>query len=93
MVDCNDQDCAADPACQPPVVEICDNGIDDNGDGFVDCADPDCTNDPACQPPSDGKVTICHIPPGNPANAKTKTIGADSVPDHLAHGDFIGVCN
>lgn len=22
--------------------EICDNGIDDDGDGFVDCADPDC---------------------------------------------------
>ncbi len=24
--------------------EICDNGIDDDGDGFVDCADPDCSN-------------------------------------------------
>ena len=25
-------------------MEICDNGIDDDGDGFVDCDDPDCQN-------------------------------------------------
>jgi len=24
--------------------EICNNGIDDNGDGFIDCADPDCAD-------------------------------------------------
>ncbi|GEM_PF-867828 len=24
--------------------EICDNGIDDDGDGLIDCADPDCSN-------------------------------------------------
>ncbi|MEZ4959761.1 MAG: RICIN domain-containing protein [Saprospiraceae bacterium] len=24
--------------------EVCDNGIDDDGDGLVDCADPDCAN-------------------------------------------------
>jgi cysteine-rich repeat protein len=31
--------------CDPPLVplsEICDNGIDDDGDGLVDCRDPDC---------------------------------------------------
>jgi hypothetical protein len=29
--------------------EICDNGIDDDGDGKVDCADKkDCRNDPYC---------------------------------------------
>jgi hypothetical protein len=27
--------------------EICDNGIDDDGDKLVDCDDPDCT----CKPP------------------------------------------
>ena len=26
------------------VVEICDNGIDDDGDGLVDCFDPDCSD-------------------------------------------------
>jgi hypothetical protein len=25
-----------------PVIEICDNGVDDNGDGLVDCAEPRC---------------------------------------------------
>jgi hypothetical protein len=39
-----------------------------------------------------GKVTICHIPPGNPANAHTITVGASAVKAHLAHGDDIGPC-
>ena len=40
------------------------------------------------------KVTICHVPPGNPANAHTITIGAPAVPAHLANhpGDAIGPC-
>jgi Calx-beta domain-containing protein/WD40 repeat protein len=28
--------------------EICDNGIDDDGDGLIDCADPDCAGSPTC---------------------------------------------
>ena len=31
-----------------PTAEICDNGIDDDGDGDIDCADSDCTSDAAC---------------------------------------------
>jgi hypothetical protein len=38
------------------------------------------------------KVTICHIPPGNPDNAHTIVVGAPAVPAHLAHGDFLGSC-
>src|SRR6476659_8001022 len=38
------------------------------------------------------KVTICHIPPGNPNNAHTITVGASAVPAHLAHGDTLGPC-
>lgn len=37
-------------------------------------------------------VQICHIPPGNPANAHTITVGADAVAAHLAHGDSLGPC-
>jgi hypothetical protein len=39
-----------------------------------------------------GKTTICHIPPGNPANAHTITVGNPAVPAHLAHGDKLGAC-
>lgn len=38
------------------------------------------------------KVTICHIPPGNPGNAHTIVVGVAAVPAHLAHGDTLGEC-
>lgn len=39
------------------------------------------------------KTTICHIPPGNPANAHTLCIGNQAVPAHLQnHGDYLGPC-
>jgi hypothetical protein len=33
---------------QEKVLEICNNGIDDDGDGFIDCADRKCVTDPQC---------------------------------------------
>ncbi len=36
-------------------VEICDNGLDDDGDGVADCADADCFHHPACT----GRIEIC----------------------------------
>lgn len=42
---------------------------------------------------SDGKVDICHIPPGNPDNAHTITVSVNAVDAHVAqHGDTIGEC-
>ncbi len=41
----------------------------------------------------DGKVTICHIPPGNPSKKKTLSVGTSAVPAHLAHGDMMGPCS
>lgn len=38
------------------------------------------------------KMTICHIPPGNPAKAKTLEIGSSAWPAHQAHGDTEGAC-
>ncbi|MBN1450521.1 MAG: hypothetical protein JW963_05845 [Anaerolineales bacterium] len=38
------------------------------------------------------KVTICHIPSGNPANAHTITVSANALDAHLAHGDTQGPC-
>ncbi len=49
--------------------------------------------DPNCLPvPDSHKVTICHIPPGNPANAHTIDVGEPAVSAHLAHGDYCGPC-
>lgn len=39
-----------------------------------------------------GKVTICHVPPGNPANQHTLTVSASAVDAHLRHGDYRGPC-
>ncbi len=38
------------------------------------------------------KITICHIPPGNPYAAHTIRIGKPALQAHLAHGDTLGSC-
>lgn len=40
----------------------------------------------------EGKVEVCHIPPGNPGKKKTICIDSLSASDHLDHGDFCGPC-
>jgi hypothetical protein len=58
--------------------------------------DPSITQDVdirACHPGQTKKTTICHIPPGNPANAHTICVGNDAVPAHVEnHQDTIGQC-
>jgi tetratricopeptide (TPR) repeat protein len=41
----------------------------------------------------DKKVTICHIPSGNPDNAKTISISENALGTHLSHGDKKGKCD
>ena len=36
-----------------PTAEICDNELDDNGDGLVDCLDPSCAKEFTCMPKLD----------------------------------------
>src|SRR5207247_1641208 len=38
------------------------------------------------------RVTLCHVPPDHPANARTITVDAYAVPAHLAHGDSLSAC-
>jgi hypothetical protein len=42
---------------------------------------------------SSEKVTICHIPPGNPGNNHTISVGSPAVGAHLAHGDIDEPCD
>lgn len=51
---------------------------------------PPAPNPPS--PPNAGSVTICHIPPGNPSNQHTITVGQGAVGGHLGHGDTLGPC-
>ncbi len=38
----------ARPDGPPSGSEICNNGVDDDGDGFTDCKDTDCATEPTC---------------------------------------------
>ncbi|WP_167631882.1 hypothetical protein [Mariprofundus ferrooxydans] len=38
------------------------------------------------------KVTICHVPPGNPSNKQTLSVSQSAVNAHMAHGDSMGAC-
>lgn len=42
--------------------------------------------------PLQDKVTICHVPEGDVTKAHDITVGESVVPNHLAHGDWIGHC-
>ncbi len=41
----------------------------------------------------EGKLSICHYPPGNPANWQFLTIGASAVPHHIGNhtGDKVAL--
>lgn len=43
---------------------------------------------------SEGKTTICHVPPGNPDNPRTITIGDSALDSHFENhaGDELGPC-
>ncbi|MCO6491481.1 MAG: thrombospondin type 3 repeat-containing protein [Phaeodactylibacter sp.] len=72
------------------------DGIDTYGDTSVpDCAEwigiDELPDDWRCGN-NGNKVTICHVPPGNPANANILCVSPNAVPAHLAHGDYLGPC-
>jgi hypothetical protein len=61
----------------------------------VNAAKPTPTGTPDFDGASDpDKCTICHLPPGNPANAQTLNIGCSAVQAHLRNhpGDCLGPC-
>ncbi len=44
VVDCNDSDNRSNPG----LMEICDDGVDNDCDTLIDCADYDCVEEPSC---------------------------------------------
>jgi len=63
------------------------------GQGSTTCSITFCVQD-VIDPDNSNKVLLCHVPPGNPANAHTISISANAVPAHLANhpGDHLGPC-
>lgn len=47
---------------------------------------------PGSPPTGNGKVTICKVPPGNPAAQHTIQVGAPAVQAHLRTGSYLGPC-
>ncbi len=42
--------CSGGPATSDAGVELCDDGVDNNGNGLIDCADPSCEAQVVCAP-------------------------------------------
>ncbi len=47
--DTDDIEVAADPGACDQSTEVCDDGLDNDGDGFIDCADADCIDTGQCR--------------------------------------------
>jgi prepilin-type N-terminal cleavage/methylation domain-containing protein len=74
---------------------VCGELIDNNGDvahwgAPVRWGANGCGNNIVLE--DNGKVKICHLPPGNPDNEQDIEVGPTAVPAHLAHGDWVGAC-
>lgn len=69
----------APPPPPPPDPEVCDDGIDNDGDGDTDCADSDCSGDPVCQPEPDPEV--CDDGIDNDGDGDTDCADADCAGD------------
>ena len=72
-------------------VTITVNEDDDHSGGGGSGDDPP-VNDGPDEKDGKNKVTICHIPPGNPENAHLITVGEPAVLAHIAHGDTLEEC-
>ncbi len=82
---CTEDLCDPDTGCMHEDVECPEGQVCDPASGgcVVDQDPCECVH---------GRVTLCHIPPGNLANAHTITVGCAARNKHLAHGDTCGPC-
>lgn len=81
--DC-DSNCPTEIPCEEAGASIC-NGLCPAG--MV------CTVDADGEVEPDERATVCHVPPGNHANAHTIVVGVPAVSAHLRHGDYLGPCD
>ena len=73
------------------VNEQCDDGNTISGDGCsTTCMVEQCQK--GAKNCTEKKITICHMPPGNPTNIQEISIGLSALQAHLDHGDVLGGC-
>jgi hypothetical protein len=77
----------------------CDGIASDDPSMMLTGTEQDAVSPPPGSPPGmapscpSSKVLICHIPPGNPANAHSICVGPPAwPPHHQLHGDTMGAC-
>ena len=72
--------------------EQCDDGNTVSGDGCsATCMVEKCPK--GAKKCIEGKITICHIPPGNRFNPQTISVSLSALKAHLDHGDTLGKCS
>ncbi|WP_157974359.1 M43 family zinc metalloprotease [Lewinella sp. IMCC34183] len=75
--------CDGTPPTTPQ--EICDNGIDDDGDGLTDCEDPDCSGTTACAPPAGDCVAPTGLTSRTGKGGRELTMSWSAAPDALSY--------
>jgi len=74
-------------------VEVCNDGIDNDGDGQVDCADSDCANDSFCQW-WNNPTEICDDGIDNDSDGQVDCADSDCATDSVCQwGNPVEICN
>jgi hypothetical protein len=84
VTDCDDLDCARDPACWDDETELCGDRVDNDGDGLIDCGDDDCAADPTCAPV--GTEDACDDDIDNDRDGATDCADDDCAADDACSG-------
>ena len=78
----------------PPPAEVCDDGLDNDGDGFIDCDDSDCAADLTCEAPTDsvhvGDLDGAGSTAGNRWDATVTIEAVDSAGSPVANATVAG---
>ena len=88
---CDDEDACTDDLCDPDT-GCTHQGIECPEGQVCDPASGECVEDQDPCECENGRVTLCHIPQGNRANAHTINVACAARDRHLAHGDVCGPC-
>lgn len=78
------------PMCVCSNIPIDNNGNVANWGAPLNWGKTNCPSDITLA--ADGKISICHLPPGNPENAQDLEVAPAALDAHLSHGDWLGSC-